>query len=246
MGTGGSGDVPVVIDDSGPASWLADAVREFDGTVRALLPATFEAYARILHPAYRERPGEARSPVSWRAIAAAHGRSVHRLVQFPGLLGREDFENGPGRPDVWDETPEVGSLPAEFGLPLSGILAGRGRRRELFWFAVWQGFGDLVFPRDAPAAVHLPARDFLLFRGRPGDIETSCAAGRRQSANLWWPDDHSWCVSTDIDLVSTYVGGSRALVADVLAASWWEAFPARPDDPIGYRADTVNPSPRTS
>ena len=51
-----------------------------------------------------------------------------------------------------------------------------------------------------------------------------------QSPNLWWPDDRAWCVATEIDLAWTYVGGTTALIRDVLANSDVEAQPASPDD----------------
>ncbi|MDZ7676030.1 MAG: hypothetical protein U5K30_13310 [Acidimicrobiales bacterium] len=43
-----------------------------------------------------------------------------------------------------------------------------------------------------------------------------------QYPDLWWPDDRNWFIATDTDLAWTYVGGSRAMVADVA-----EAFPDR-------------------
>lgn len=37
-----------------------------------------------------------------------------------------------------------------------------------------------------------------------------------QSANLWWPNDRAWFVATEIDLMSTYVGGTQAYIDAVL------------------------------
>jgi hypothetical protein len=64
-----------------------------------------------------------------------------------------------------------------------------------------------------------------------------------QSANAWWPADRAWFVATDVDLVTTYVGGSAALVADLAAAPGLEAAPAAPDQSTAWTADTVNPLP---
>jgi hypothetical protein len=50
------------------------------------------------------------------------------------------------------------------------------------------------------------------------------------SPNLWWPDDRAWCVATEIDLAWTYLGGSTALISDVLSKPRLEAQPASPDD----------------
>jgi hypothetical protein len=64
-----------------------------------------------------------------------------------------------------------------------------------------------------------------------------------QSATLWWPRDRAWCVATDPDLVSTYVGGSAACIGDLLAASGVEAAPAGPFQSVTGDADRINPPP---
>ncbi len=61
-----------------------------------------------------------------------------------------------------------------------------------------------------------------------------------QSPNLFWPADLAWCVATEIDLPCTYVGGSAALVEEVLAHPAFEAWPADPSDPVSYDSDDVN------
>jgi hypothetical protein len=52
-----------------------------------------------------------------------------------------------------------------------------------------------------------------------------------QSPNQWWAEDRSWAVATEIDLDSTWVGGSEELVAAVLDHPELEAFRADPDAP---------------
>jgi hypothetical protein len=56
------------------------------------------------------------------------------------------------------------------------------------------------------------------------------------SCNLWWPADHAWCVATEIDLDSTYVGGSEACIEELLANSELEV--ARLDGAAGVTADS--------
>ena len=36
--------------------------------------------------------------------------------------------------------------------------------------------------------------------------------------DLWWPEDRSWFVSTDVDFWSTYVAGGKGFTAEVAAA----------------------------
>ena len=85
---------------------------------------------------------------------------------------------------------------------------------------------------------------FLLLRG-PVELAAAnlLAEPSSQSANIWWPADRAWCVATDIDLVTTYVGGSTACVADLLADGGLETAPAEPRQPVTWDADRVNPPP---
>jgi hypothetical protein len=77
--------------------------------------------------------------------------------------------------------------------------------------------------------VHLPHRSYFLLQG---PLDAAMELGWMldashfcpQSPNLFWPDDHSWCVATEIDLDSSYVGGSKALVQRLAADEELEAF----------------------
>ena len=93
----------------------------------------------------------------------------------------------------------------------------------------------------------MPGRDYLLFEGPLASLaqfgySIEWPDGRRffdhASPNLWWPDDRAWCVATEIDLDSTYIGGSQALAADLLNDPRVEATPVRAED---ARGDTINP-----
>ncbi len=64
-----------------------------------------------------------------------------------------------------------------------------------------------------------------------------------QSVSMWWPDDRSWFVSTEVDLAWTYVGGAREAIDDVLAQPEIEALRARLSDRFTWDGDSLNPSP---
>jgi hypothetical protein len=53
-----------------------------------------------------------------------------------------------------------------------------------------------------------------------------------QSPNLWWPDDQAWCVGTEIDLMSTYVGGSRGCVRAIVEHRQLEAAAVESSDGV--------------
>jgi hypothetical protein len=52
------------------------------------------------------------------------------------------------------------------------------------------------------------------------------------SPSLIWPDDHAWCVATDVDLRSTYIAATPALADDLLSDARLEVWPVQPDDPL--------------
>lgn len=93
--------------------------------------------------------------------------------------------------------------------------------------------------------VRLPERNYLLFEG-PLDAASEMGWWPTeqlfdpQSPNLFWPADHAWCVATEIDLDSTYVGGSTELIADLLADDRLEALPAEMTDDVTAGSDEVN------
>ena len=65
-------------EDVSEARWVEESLSNF-GTLRALMPNGFAAYARIFHPAYLTRDEE--RPVRWSTVASWTGRTVHPLMQ---------------------------------------------------------------------------------------------------------------------------------------------------------------------
>lgn len=61
-----------------------------------------------------------------------------------------------------------------------------------------------------------------------------------QSPSQWWPADRSWATSNDTDLDSTLVGGTRALVDDLLADDRLEVLPWPVDGSLWSGADTID------
>jgi hypothetical protein len=57
---------------------------------------------------------------------------------------------------------------------------------------------------------------------------------------------NSWCVATDVDLMSTYVGGSRACVDAIVSCPELQAFEVSPDQSPSWDSDAVNPTPARS
>jgi hypothetical protein len=232
------GGLPVEPDVS-VGVWISSARRRGErGTVSALVPAVFEACARVLHPAVRYA-GDDDVEVPWAEVAAHNGTVAHPLMQWVSLT------RGPAdsQPPVWDDGPSEGHLPVAVAARLAEVLARHTATPADCVFGRWDGFGyDLPSPEVPPRLLLRRERDVVLVRG-PIDAAARNLAPEphEQSANLWWPADRSWCVVTDIDLMSSYVGGSAACIAELLARPGLEVAPATPDDPVAV--DPVNASP---
>ncbi|CAL9279299.1 hypothetical protein SUDANB25_00155 [Streptomyces sp. SudanB25_2051] len=215
-----------------PARWLAEGgpgAGAF-GTVAGVSAAGFPAYARILHPASLDG-----RPVRWAAVGAAYGRPVgpgtywHRLVGMDRL-----YQNAAvyGLPGVWDEHPAEGPTPPDVARALIPVLARHTGTPDRCWFGLWSGYGRWDF--DSVPAFPTPGREEVLLAGALDDAVSPVELDEfAELPDLWWPDDRAWCVGGDVDLVSTYVGGSEALIAELLAAPELEAHRVAPGDPVG-------------
>jgi hypothetical protein len=86
---------------------------------------------------------------------------------------------------------------------------------------------------------------YALFRGsldivdRFGDWATEDILFVR-SPNLFWPADRAWFVATEVDFDPTLVGGSIALLDDLLRSSVLETTEVEPTAELHSEADTVN------
>ena len=237
------------VTDTQPAQWFVDGL-EPDWSVCTCVPRGFEAYARIFHPAWRLRLEEGvvvREPVTWAAVAAVTGRTVHRRMQWRQIIGR-------GRPEepirdqwladgetVFDD-PDEGTLPQSVATRLCEILLPHTQAPEACRFGVWIGFA-WEYRAGIPETNSIagPYREWDLFRA-PLDTMQLCFFEthiEHQSANVVWPPDRTWCVATDIDRDSTYVGGSAELISAIVGSQTLEAFEVQPDDELG--ADGINP-----
>jgi hypothetical protein len=225
--------------DVAEAGWIAGRLSSFDsGVVTSVVPGGFEAYARVLHPLDESVRGQ--RPARWADVAAWSGVELVPGIDFPEIAMPE---HEPAGAEPWPgQVPEVGTLHRADAEALTTILALHTSSPERCWFCTWEGWGALVFD-DGPR-VELPGRNYALSVGPLAALPSLIDAQKDYSPNLWWPDDRAWCVATEIDLAWTYVGGSRALVNDVLAHPGVETQPAAPDDnhhqqPPGWLAAAI-------
>ena len=221
--------------DTSAADWVT-------GSSGWILPTVHPACARVLHPAIRYA-GDDDIEVPWAEVADANGTVVHPLVQWPAITGGWEFVHEDDQSPLWDDSPAEGHLPVSVAARLTAVLRRHTATPEDCWFGVWSGCAWCA-GGSAARATDLLGRDHWLLRG-PIDLAVANLAPEpaEQSAHIWWPADRAWCVVTDIDLMSTYVGGSSACVDELLAAPGLEVLPAAVGDRVDMGADVLNPVP---
>ena len=242
--------------DASPAQWILDGVHPEEHNVRSEIPDVFEAYCRVLHPAHGyeiapDRSIENEREVTWAEIAKANGRVLHPEAQFEALVGAAKYGRSQsfydhGQPPTWNSPPEEGSLELETAQQLAALLA-RHTSAGRWFFAYWNGYGGLAVAQDAAPSFGHPwpqaGRDHLLFEGPPRAITTMMHVDGYNSPNLWWPEDHAWLVVSDIDLDSTYIGGSRACTEECVDPQWLEVLRVEPTHGVTRDSDRINPVP---
>jgi hypothetical protein len=112
--------------------------------------------------------------------------------------------------------------------------------------AAWRG---LV---ESAASFQVPQRPMHLLRGPLVAIEDfyerydgPSSLCLRNPPSLWWPADGRWCVGTDIDLMTTYVGGSTTAIEALLADDQLEVLSVADSQSVTWEADTINPLPES-
>jgi hypothetical protein len=224
-------------EDVTPGQWIASTLCD-DSTVASLVPPVFEAYARIFHPAVRYR-GDDDVDVRWAEVAAANGTVAHAAMQWGSVTGAMEYFDGADQAPLWHGAPALGHLPESVAARLAAVLRGHTGTPEDCLFGVPTEF----VAADGPTLT-IAGKEFWLVSG---PVETAALNMAEepveQSAGVWWPADRAWCVATDVDLVTTYVGGSAACIAALLADRGLEAWEAALDQGVDWDADEVNPLP---
>jgi len=229
--------------DTRAADWFVAELGEFGKSVNSLVPSGFAVYVRVFHPAARA-PWPNLTPVTWSEIAAANKTEPHAEMQLVALTGSFEFSNH-AQPGVFDRPPLEGSLPPDLASQLSAALRVHTSTPDRCWFAVWNGFGGRTRAEVQGAPTfRVPAREYHLLQGSVDGIAENVLEGfRDQSANIWWPDDRAWCVATEIDLNTTYIGCDDACRDTILALPGVEALEIDPAAGISWLSDPVNPLP---
>jgi len=171
-----------------------------------VVPGGFDAYARIDN----ERAGVLPPGAARKVLAILVRHTPDREVLWLAM---------------WNGYGQMHGPPAM--MPLRAVTIGADpSETELTPPPPWpDGFMHPPLRSKNAPLVRLPAREYLLYRGRPDQV-----AGWMDGPNLWWPADRAWCVASEIDLPWTYIGGSKMLIADVLGDPELRAQPLSLDE----------------
>lgn len=228
-------------DDVTAADWWIDSLRPFsDYVVGAMIPAGFEAITRIFHPIEDDEGRELR----WSDLAATNKRVPHAQMQLHRIASRVGERNRP------DDVPHVwwGSLPIGKAHALAEVLVSSGSTGPV-WFGCTTI--DSTFHQPATAglqAVGTPSREYYLIRSELAALDDVCrfASDRpldwpvSEAPTVWWPEDQSWYVFSDVDFAWSYVGGTSALAEAIEKSPDLEAIRSDYDHKGTFDADTIN------
>ena len=188
--------------------WLRETLKSSALTVASLVPGTFEAYCRVLHPFHQQRDDMA-APPRWRALAHDLNFTLDDTAALFDV--RESLAMG--------YYVEAGSLSAEHTAVVIERLEPATSTPQECTFAVWDGYGNSRQARPTATELILPGRRYYAWPGSITEaaVTTSQSASIWRGANLWWPRDHAWCVASDVDFIWTYIGGSALLIDALLS-----------------------------
>lgn len=234
----------VMSDEVEAAQWIRGRLSApEEQVVTSIIPAGFEAYARVLHPP--QLPEGQYPLVRWRDVSRWSGTAMHEHVQWHEIALPETT---PSAQAPWrSQGPRQGAPFDEDMKVLVEHLAATTSTPASCYFCVWVGHlgpaarytssgrpsEQIPAPPHPSRLVQLPWREYAMYEG-PLSSATSFADVSHwpgPTANLWWPEDHSWCVASEIDLQWTYVAGSNDLIERILADERIEALRASLDDP---------------
>jgi hypothetical protein len=248
------------MDDVTPADWLTSTLEPWGAhgvRLGSFMLSRFEAYARIFHPFDVAQDPPVPSPRRWADLGAERGVALSPEVSFGDVSGLDEMDEMSG---FYGLAPQPGKLLPATCEALAALLAPHTRTPQTCWFCIWEGYGLLVGPGHpfviggptwrerrrqrkqdeaeqeglrALAKVSIPGRSYLLFRG---PLDAACRFepwGFYLSLNIWWPDDRTWTVVTEVDGYTTYVGGARDTINDIVASPNLEALEVSRDVRVG-------------
>lgn len=193
------------------SSWLDSIAKADVGTVAALVGRSFGSFARVLHPAYRLRFGQA-DPVAWANLGGS-------TEEPPDLASCSFFEasgcllhsGDTGR--NWDIEPKVGELTMTVLRTVLRSLDPIASENDEVNLGFWTGYRHMSERSDSPCQFRVGKRTYVAYRSPRSQI---ASLSEDRGPNLVWSPNSDWLVVSDVDLPSSYVGGDPQAVSRLL------------------------------
>jgi hypothetical protein len=248
-----------LVVDTTRGGWIRPRLAEATFEVGMLVPAGFDAYARVFYPFALTNASQA--PLTrWAQVAQRNGRRPHaemerETITDPARGASSDLERVPADPEASKHqevsthpvlfTPDdvLSTLPPDQFSALADVLARHTSAAGRTWFCVWDGYGNLGLESNAARRIprlHHPMRDYLVYTGPLAGWQAFAKAGHAEPPEYWWPDDRAWCFVTDTDFHWAYVAGSRACIEELVESSEIEALETRLSNRARFGMDTIN------
>jgi hypothetical protein len=200
---------------------------------------------------------------TWTVLAETFGRTMHPLAQFRQLVERRFQRLGEFGETLWTgpvidadgwryDEPHEGDLGIGTLATLARILSAHTATPDVGVVAVWDGYNEIDVHAEGAGRFELPWRSYGIYASgirtfiphtwimdAPWTKDTVFP----RTPNIIWPEDHAWIVASEIDLDSTVVGGSRALVDAIIASPDLEAFEIPEGADLTSLGDRINPRP---
>lgn len=229
------------IKDDSEAMWLKEHLEQpwgrGDGCnyATSIIPKGYECYARIFHPGYL---GNEDREITWTELALLFKRMPHSQMQWHKIVNC----NSPDFKHIKLAQPAIGHFPRKQAEAFIKVLSKFTDTPDDCLFAVWSGWDGLEAEKYWPDAARFQTsdREYILLGGSIEAAVMSVLPFCEQSATVWWPRDRAWCVATDIDLMWTYVGGTKHCIDEILLHNGLEAWPASLDDRVDINGDKIN------
>jgi hypothetical protein len=198
--------------------------------VGELLPAGYAAYLRLFHPfgpwgidPYLADESDRRS---WKSLAAEAGAQFGPELTWRTLEPVIRLIEGGGRRYAVAE----GNLDPVVRRRLFSVLAAFTAPQPTYFYyglsSVVTGNGEVLL--RAP----LDAIEEVVAAVREGEIDAAV-----ETPELVWPEDRSWVVCTDYDLVSTYIASNRMLASALISDERLEVVEVSRQTRVDDRAD---------
>lgn len=231
----------IAIKDASEVMWLKERLEQpwgrGDGCnyVASIIPSGYESYGKIFHPGYL---GDENQEITWTELARYFNRKPHSQMQWYRIVEHDS----PYFKHIKLREPAMGHFPQKQAKTLIEVLSKFTKTPDDCLFAVWDGWGGLEAEKRWPEATsfHASGREYILLGGPIEAAAMSVLPFCEQSASMWWPRDRAWCVTTEIDMMWTFVGGTIACIEELLAAGCLEVYHAKIDDRVDINEDKIN------